>query len=273
MKKRSSIQFLILFYLASPRIDAAETVIQEGPVKIASSEDRTIFPESWRSGRINAKAKLLKDREVDRSKGILNYAMKKYPKHVLAANIDSIYVLHSLEYSGIGASGTNSRDRIYIANRGSREGFTDCWLEGTFHEEFSSILLRNFPQYLNKDTWEAINDVAFKYGSSGVQAVRQGKARTRFDATLHPKGFLYEYAKSTLENDFNTIAEQSFLGDSRFWSVVSKYQRIRKKTDLVVEFYHKIDPSFNRSFFESLGNTCNAEKGAAEDAGKPRRRT
>jgi hypothetical protein len=186
----------------------------------------------------------------------LNAALKKYPQRLIAANLKSIYVLHTLEYSGISASGTNSRGQVYLANRGSGEGFTDCWVERTFHAEFSSILLRNFPRHLDKARWEAVNGMAFKYGLSGVQAVREGKTRKSFDASLHPQGFLYQYAKSSLENDFNSIAEQLFLGDGRFWAVVTTHLRLRNKTDLAVEFYKRTDAAFNGPFFKSVRTNC-----------------
>jgi len=246
-------------------------VIQEGPVKIDTSSNRGIFPKSWLSANINAEAEVLKETEIDRSKEILNKAMKKYPKDLLASNLDAIYVVHRLKYKGISASGTNSRRNVYVANRGSREGFTDSWIEGTFHAEFSSILLRNFPQHLDKDAWKKANVAPFKYGKSGVQAVKQKKSRKVFDASLHTEGFLFEYAKSTLENDFNSIAEQLFLGNGRFWSVVDKHQRIEEKTNLLVAFFHKIDTLFSKSFFVSLAEADSAEQGAATDAEKPRR--
>lgn len=257
MKNRFGRSLLLLLCLTSSRISAAETLIQESPIKIATSDEQGIFPQSWRSGRISARGQSIQNSEISRSQRILDAAMKKYPGHMLTSNIEAVYVLQRLEYSGISAAGANSRNRIFIANRGSRDGFTDCFVEGIFHAEFSSILLRNFPQSLDTQSWNTANNASFKYGSSGVQAVRDGRARQMFDATSHSEGFLYEYAKSTLENDFNSIAKHMFLGNSQFWFAVNNYEKIRKKANLTVDFYHRTDSSFNRSFFESLRNSCN----------------
>ena len=277
MKKRFWIPFLVFLCLTCLLIVAAQTVTQESPVKIVTSSTQEspvkivtsssqgIFPESWLSADICAEAEVLHESEVERSKKILIKAMKKYPKRVLTNNLKTIYVLHTLKYSGISAGGTNSRIDVYIANRGIREGFTDSWIETTFHSEFSSILLRNFPQHLDNDAWRKANMESFKYGGSGVQAVKQNKSQQVFDASLHTEGFLYEYAKSTFEDDFNSIAEQLFLGNDCFWSVVDKFQRIKEKTDLVIAFYHKIDPGFSRSFFVSLAKANNGEQSIPAD--------
>ena len=70
---------------------------------------------------------------------------------------EEIYVLHRITYRGISASGTNSSRNVYVANRGCCEGYTDTWIERTFRAEFSSILLRNYPQYLDREAWMQAN--------------------------------------------------------------------------------------------------------------------
>ena len=263
MIQRDCMLFTFLGLLIAVGAHASETVIHEGPVKIATSADQSILPRSWQSARINAQAESLADGKVERTKTILAAAFKKYPRDILAANLDAVYVLHRLKFFGISQSGTNSRTRVYLANRGPAAGFTDTWVEGVFHAEFSSILLRNFSRHLDRDAWKAINRNGFEYGSGGVQAVRDGMARTTFDEQLHDAGFLYEYAQSSLENDFNSIAKQLFIGNPRFWSVVNEHVGIRKKTKLVVDFYQQIDHSFDMAFFKSLTSTFDAEQSDA----------
>lgn len=252
MTKRLCIAIFLMLSLTCQKIDAAQIVIQESPVRIISSTNRDIFPKSWLSVGINAESEMLQESEIERSRKILNKAIEKYPKRVILSNLDNIYILHRLKYNGISAAGTNSRKSVYLANPGNRDGYTDNAIEGTFHAEFSSILLRNFPQFLDKDAWENANSVSFKYGGSAVQAIKQKKSRTSFNVSLHAEGFLHEYAKSTMENDFNSIAAQLFLGKGSFWSVVDNYKRISKKTDLVIAFFHEIDPTFSKTFFLSL---------------------
>ncbi len=189
MKKRFCIASLLLC-LTSPWIAVAQTVILESPVRVVTSSDRSIFPESWLSPDINAEAEVLQESQIEPSRRVLYKVMKKYPGHILARNLETIYVLHRLKYKGISASGTNSRRNVYVVNRGSRERYTDAWIERTFHAEFSSKLLRNFPQYLDNDVWKKANVESFKYGVSGVKSVKQKKALKMFDPSLHAEGFL-----------------------------------------------------------------------------------
>ena len=265
MIQRPCLLFILLALMGTVCVQASETVIHVGPVKIATSADRNIFPDRWQSSRIDAQAEPLTDRETERSKTILVAAFKKYPREILVANLDAVYVLHRLKFFGISAGGTNSKSRIYLANRGVSAGFTDTWVEGVFHAEFSSILLRNFSRHLDTDAWKAINRSGFEYGTSGVQAIRNGMAVKRFDAQLHDTGFLFEYAQSSLENDFNSIAEQLFTGDPRFWAVVRKHGGIRRKTELVVRFYQQLDPLFSRAYFESMTVRFDAEQSDAPE--------
>jgi hypothetical protein len=250
----NSLPVLLFFFCAClPTAELQE--VRENPaasVTIVTSINGEIFPESWLSPEIDAKAEPLHEAEIQRSKLILSRAIGKYPRSVLTSNLKSIYVVHRLQYSGISAGGTNSRESVYLANRGEREGFTDSYLEGSFHHEFSSILLRNFPMYLDTKAWEKVNGDKFRYGKSGVAAVQGNRVGAAFDPLLNSEGFLCEYAKSTLENDFNVIAEQLFLGNPKFWSVVDKYPGIKTKTKLVIDFYRKIDRSFSEEYFLSL---------------------
>lgn len=268
MKKRICIAFLLIFCLTSSRVPVTQTVILENPVRVVTSSDRRIFPKCWLSTDINARAEALQESEIERSRIILSRVMEKYPAEVLARNIEVVYVLHRLTYKGISAGGTNSCRNIYIVNRGSCEGYTEKWIERTFHAEFSSILLRNYPQYLDREAWEQANAGSFNYGVSGVQCVKQKQARKVFDPSLHRDGFLYQYARSTFENDFNSIAAQLFLGDDRFWSLVDRFPAIKEKTELAITFYHRIDHKFSRSFFLSLAGIDSSEHSAAAGDGE-----
>ncbi len=183
---------------------------------------------------------------------ILGCALKKYPPQVLQAELKSVYVLAELRYSGVITSGTNSRTSVYLKIGDVKKGFTDAHIEGVFHAEFSSILLRNHTQHLDKDTWNAVNPPGFKYLGNGVDAVRQKVAGTVLRDELHEAGFLVEYAQSTLENDLNGFAKMLFNGQAELWKVAARFPKIRRKLDLTLAFYQKIDASFSEAFFRSL---------------------
>ena len=211
------------------------------------------------SPRINATGEPLRPDHIDPSLQILNRAFKKYPAPLLKKNLRAVYLLDRLKYRGIAAGGTNSRKNIYLTNRGKDQAFTDDRVERIFHQEFSSILLRNFPSHFDHKGWKKINPPPFRYGKSGITAIQNSKNHKRFGKAWHRQGFLYRYALSTLENDFNAFAGWLFVGDNRFWSTLNRFPKLRKKGDLTIAFYHRLSPQYTRQFFRSLPQS-NEEK-------------
>jgi len=208
-----------------------------------------IFPGQWRMPPVSARATVLGEDQWERSKAVVERALAKYPAGVLGDNLQKVHVVGRLEYSGVATGGTNSRRAVYLANNG-RYG-SDA-IESVFHAEFSSILLRNFPRHLDQKAWQQINPPDFKYLGSGVQAIKQGRAGQRPDDELHRDGFVVEYAKSNLENDFNSIACRLFMGDEDFWRAAERHSKVMAKVRLVIAFYSKLDASFTMDRFQSF---------------------
>ncbi len=231
---------------------ADERVFLEQPVRVVTSPDLAIFSESWRKAPVLASGEVLPDNHIKRAQMILGRALKKYPPQVLQADLKAVYVLAELRYSGVITSGTNSRTSVYLKIGDVKKGFTDAHIEGVFHAEFSSILMRNHTQHLDKDAWNAVNPPGFKYLGNGVDAVRQKTAGTVLREELHEKGFLVEYAQSTLENDLNGLAKMLFNGEAELWAIAAKFPKIQRKLNLTLAFYQKIDASFSEAFFRSL---------------------
>jgi hypothetical protein len=231
---------------------ADERVILERPVRVVTSADAAIFPESWWNPPVLASGEVLPEDQIQRARMILERAVAKYPSQVLQADLKAVYVLSELRYSGVITSGTNSRTSVYLKIGDVKQGFTDAHIEGVFHAEFSSILLRNHTHDLDKDAWHAVNPPGFKYLGNGVDAVKQKVAATVLRDELHEKGFLVEYAQSTLENDLNGFAKMLFNGEAELWRVAEAFPKIRRKLDLALAFYQKIDPAFTEAFFRSL---------------------
>lgn len=222
---------------------------QESPTPIPIILDQAqpdIFPKSWLTPRTNAKAELLPADQRPRSLELLQRALTKYPAAVLTDNLRKVHVLGRLEYSGVPTGGTNSRTVVYVVNNGGLR-YTDRAIEGIFHAEFSSILLRNHPQHLDKDQWLQINPPGFTYlGTGGVNAIKQQKASQKLDAVMHAEGFLHQYAKADFEDDFNSIAARLLVGDAGLWRLMEAHPKLRAKAALVIDFYHKLDPVFTR---------------------------
>lgn len=250
----SMVSLTAVFYMSDIGIQAQEKIILEKPVPVLTSSSHDVFPEAWRKAPVSAQGSALSDEKFSQAKATLEAALSKYPATVLKANLKAVYVLSELRYRGVVTSGTNSRTCVYLKMGDNRAGYTPAHVEGTFHAEFSSILIRNCPQFLDKKAWQKANPEGFQYLGDGVDAVKQGKAGLKYEAALLEKGFLSQYGCSTLENDFNGLTIRLFAGDTSLWAVAEQYPRIRTKLQLALSFYQQLDPSFTETFFKSQGN-------------------
>ena len=219
-------------------------------IQIFFKIDKEAFPKSWETEEISAKGTSLDKIEIDRSLKVIIKALSKYPIELVKENIAKIYILKSIEFYGQEFGATNSNDVIYIANNGELLGYSDFYIEKSFHHEFSSILLRNYPKLFNEEKWKRINKIS--YGNGGVQALKDSKDSQSFDSLLALNGFLFEYATSDLENDFNSFAENLFNPSDEFYLLVDKYVGIHQKYKLIIEFYSKLHKSLTEDFFRKI---------------------
>jgi hypothetical protein len=229
---------------------AEEQRLLDFPVVVATSSAPDVFPKSWRSAPISATGEILAESEFERVRGILKHAISKYPNNVLSQHLKQVFVLSELKYSGVTTSGTNSASKVYLKIGNVQRGFTDEWIERVFHAEFSSILLRI--RGLDDKAWCQHNPPDFQYLGSGVDAIKQKKHSVRFDQQLHELGFLSDYSKSTLENDFNAIVASLFVGDKRLWDLAKEFPRLKGKLDLTIAFYGALDPTLTEAKFRSF---------------------
>ena len=236
---------------------ADERVIVETPVRVVTSASLEVFPESWRKAPVLASGEELPEEHFERVRRILGRALAKYPPQVLRADLKAVYVLAELRYSGVITSGTNSRTCVYLKIGDVKRGFTDSHIESVFHAEFSSILLRNYARHFDKEAWQAVNPPGFRYLGNGVDAVKQKKAGLKLSDALHEVGFLKEHSQSTLENDLNALANLLFSGDANLWEISARFSKIRRKVDLALAFYQKIDPIFTEPYFRKFAFTAN----------------
>ena len=202
-------------------------------VAVIFSYSTSIFPVSWQAPPINAKGKPLTASEIPRCKTVMIKALEKYPA---------------------GALKNELTDNLYLTNDGAAKGYTSLYLEQTFHHEYSSILYRNHPTYLNETAWKNANIDSFDYNDpeNGVGAIRNNESSQDLDQELCKKGFLTQYSLSGLENDINTFAQNMFSPSPGFWEIVDRFPRINKKLQLLIAFYNKIDPLFTEEYFRKL---------------------
>lgn len=235
-----------------PHTGNSDTTIRG--VRIGFNYSSTIFPTSWQGSPISADGQPIAIAEIGRSKTIMVKALGKYPMAALSKDLKAVYFLKSMTFYDVGYGGTNSTDALYLTNNGSAQGYTDLYLEQTFHHEYSSILYRNHPSWINEKNWTNTNITGFNYNDpeNGVGAIRKNQSSQDLDTVLCRKGFLTQYSLSGLENDINTFAQNLFSPSPGFWQLVDQYPRINKKLKLLVEFYNRIDPVFTEDYFRKL---------------------
>jgi len=249
----------IFFYFLTPLLLVSASfprdvyVDERTSTEVHFSSTENVFPRNWYGQKIKAEARPLEKSERQRVILILNHAFEKYPGHVLRTNLDRIYVFKSMQFYGVPYGGTNFRNTVYLTDDESRPSFTDIFIEGVFHHEFSSILKRSYPRYFDEKKWNAINSSQVKYGNGGVDAILNGEASLTLDPGLFEQGFLTKYSQSALEEDVNVFAQNLFTGGMEFWSIVDQYSRIRQKANLLIGFYHQIDSTFTEDYFRGLG--------------------
>lgn len=223
-------------------------------IPITTSGESSIFPESWLAAPISASGEALAPELFERGTKLIERGLAKYPARVLQEHLKGVYLLAELRYSGVSTGGTNSLTKVYVTVGEPRLGYTDRHIEGVFHAEFSSILLRNRQSDFDAEAWVAANPPDFKYLGDGVEAVRQGKAGLTPADSYYEQGFLRQYSQSSMEEDFNGFAIALFCGDPKLWEIAAKFPRIDRKLRLAIAFYEKIDPSLTESYFRSLAS-------------------
>lgn len=221
---------------------------------IIYSGKENLFPSSWLEKPVKAKATVPDEADVQADTMSVVTALGYYPGNLLEQHLRNIYITGTLRCFGVPYLGTNSRQDIYIALHANDE------VERTFHHEFSSILLRNFPAHFDKAAWLQLSPELLN--TSSAKAIRQGLSGTAADSALLEKGYLSPYSLSNYENDFNMYAEYLFTATMEFWQMAEKHTRVMQKIMLVIGFYQKVNPLYNIAFFRAVAEQRGkAEKG------------
>jgi len=225
-------------------------------IRISFTYAPAIFPAEWQQSPINADATVIDEYEVTRCKALTIRALNKYPQEMLKLNLRAVYWLKKMSFYGVGYGGTNSTHTVYLTNDGAQLGYTDNYLEQTFHHEFSSILFRNYPTLFDSTSWKATNEKDFVYNDpeDGVGAIRNNASSQDLDTSICRRGMLTQYSMSSIENDVNTFAQNLFAASEGFWDIVDNYPRIRRKVYLLISFYNKINPLFTEQYFKKISN-------------------
>lgn len=243
------IVFIFPFFTQAANIDT--TVYG---VRIVSGYNKNIFPPDWQNEPVSATGKQISASELNRTKQVVIKALKKYPGSLLSLTLKNVYLLKYMSFFNVEFGGTNSTDAVYLSNDGEQNGYTDAYIEQTFHHEYSSILFRDYPSLIDTLSWKKQNERGFDYNDpeNGVGAIRQNESSQGLSTELAKKGMLTQYAMSSLENDINTIAQNLFRPVPEFWRIADSYPRVQNKVKLLIAFYGKLNPGFTEKYFRSF---------------------
>lgn len=254
--KRSMLKRILILVLLLSSISCTnfsqnfDKELEKKEVRFEFTVNENTFPSEWKNEEIDAYGVKLDPSEIARSKKVIQKALSKYPKEVLENHLERISILKSIRFFGVDYGGTNMDKVVYLANSGKENGYTDAFIEKTFHHEFSSVLLLNYPQYFEEKKWTVFNGFDYFDASGGVNAIKNGTDGLNFDEKFLEAGFLFEYGASSMENDLNSFAENIFCQSDEFRNLLKKYPRINYKYKLMIDFYSKINPAFTESWFK-----------------------
>ena len=203
-----------------------------------------IFPSEWQSDKIQAKATIAHN-ERSYALNELEKALGKYPKD-FDTRLKNVFLLGNFLYMGQKYPAAHSDENIYIGIRHNNE------VEKSFHREFFEILLKNNGANFNSEEWKNLAVTNRKhddaYTTNNIFSAEQ------LNPLLFGEGFLSNYSLTGWENDVAVYAENLFAGGREFWKIVNQYPLIRKKTMLVIKFYHSLNPVYTENWFRFISD-------------------
>lgn len=225
-----------------------------------------IFPEEWAKEPFCAAVKPIERSQRTRAHALVNRAIQKYPESLIKETLPRVFVVGELTFFNKQQfSGTTSHRAVYLVVKPEAAGYTDHFIEATFHREYSSLLLNIYLKHLDQSSWEAINPKGFRYlGASswerpkgkdgGATAIENGKTSLSLQGRVGylDYGFLTEYSKSSIENDFNEYAAALFMEKSGLRELAEKHPAVAKKRNATIQFYSSIVPELNANYFMNI---------------------
>lgn len=232
---------------ASPEtdyIDEQLALIQaEFSVQIHYQYDTNLFfPPEWQWSTFALAASEIEVAEVTRLLPFIQQFLEAHPVSVVSTNLEHIYLLKELSFRGKSYGSTHKDKSMYIISAGLENRFDDEFIACRLHSEFSSILLEqhSFPT----DSWNQINPIGFTYSGSGFEMVDNPSCYDSTDRSCSD-GFLVNYCRSSLQNDFNMISSWLFTKKSDLDTLSQQYDRLRQKQAIAEQFFTSLSGQYN----------------------------
>lgn len=124
--------------------------------------------------------------------------------------------------------------------RGSAE--EDDWIVSTLHHELSSVILAHSISLFPFGAWFAAMPDDFEYGGKhGFDFLQAGDTSVQFTLDeVRKHGIFTSYAGTNIEEDINSYAGMIFIKDERFWRMYEEIDVVRRKANVLMDFYRTI---------------------------------
>ncbi len=218
-------------------------------ITVKHAYDGDFFPRSWIEKPISARFTPLDDEELKRFPSLLEKALSRYPERVIRNNLKGINLAGGIYFYNLRYGGTYTGTIVYLTSGGVRKGYTDTYIIGSFHHEFSSILLRNYR--FPKSEWLAANPKGFSYrftDHGGRRALQDGSDSLTGTAKLYRDGFLNQYSTAGFEEDLNEYSGRILTDPAGFKKLMKTYPRIEKKFRVWLSYYRSVDRVFTEDY-------------------------
>lgn len=222
-------------------------------IDIQAGEPRLFFPEQFavsdgESPILEMEMTTLADAS-DSLDGI-EAALTTYPPGFVAEVIDAIYLSGPMLIEGAAAGGTYSSNSIILVNlsgwNGTNFNFENS-LKGVHHELSSLVYIRS-PFVIF--AWQALLPKDWKTAASNFDALTKYKSAPDYNA-----GFLSDYGKTSMGNDFNIYAEFAFAEPEKLREFAATYPIIAKKLSLFITAYTQFSAKYQQDFEDYFART------------------
>jgi hypothetical protein len=177
---------------------------------------------------------------------LLRTTLGKYPIDVIKNYLNAIQFVGEIEdpyYSSYWGTYDPFRRIIYLVDNDVKN---DHEAVGTFHHEFSSLLLIRHSFWV--DPWTDHNPIDFKYYEDIYDHHVAMKKNREVDKDYYEKGMVSSYGLTSFENDFNEYSRIIFTYPEKFITIMNQYPRVRGKFLVWLDFYQMIDPIFSEAY-------------------------
>ena len=167
--------------------------------------------------------------------------LSKYSKNLIRKFVKKVYIVDHLKLRDKKIAGTfdNSSGSIYVI-RGYIGGINPY--ATVFHHELSSLLLYTYFRKGFYQQWLSLNPPGFVYfikQNSGINSL-DGDTDIDGHEKFYQQGFVFGYGTVSFQEDFNTFFELMIGDPVRLANLEVKYPNIRKKAELLRQFYYGI---------------------------------